>query len=545
MVWHADRASRDYDARGLVELDGTRPAGRGDRRRRARVIDAASLTTRKVNLELRWLLYEQGVRDVTVHNPGALHSLGVGDPDPLPDHLRGQPRLLRVRAHRRPRGPHHRPRRLVGVREHDVRASSSSTATRARSTAAALRGGDVVVKGRVGARTGIDQKGGTIIVVGDAGSMTGFMMQRGRQIICGDVGPGPRRLDVRRDDLRRRARQVARRRLRARASGPTPTPSSSSASSASTGSARRPSCRSSCAARSSTTTTRSSRPSASWCSDGRRERPRPPHVLGRSRIFTPEVINDIHMKAELGRYRMRGFSMFKKIPHWDDLMFLPGTLTRFVIEGYREKCETKTVLGARFAREAARARHPDLHHGHELRRAVARGQDGPGQGRLDGGHRDLLGRGRDDPARARPVDQVVLPGHPEPVRVQPAPPDARRRDRVLHRPGLQGRARRPPDGPEGHRAGGRDALAAGRHRPALAGAPPGLARARRPVAEDPGDPRGDQLRGPDPAQAGRRARVRRRAHGGQVRARTSSTSTAPRAAPAPARTSPPRRPASR
>ena len=55
---------------------------------------------------------------------------------------------------------------------------------------AAVRGGDVVVKGQVGARTGIDQNGGTIIVLGTAGSMTGFMMQRGRQIICGDVGPG-------------------------------------------------------------------------------------------------------------------------------------------------------------------------------------------------------------------------------------------------------------------------------------------------------------------------------------------------------------------
>ena len=72
---------------------------------------------------------------------------------------------------------------------------------------------------------------------------------------------------------------------------------------------------------------------------------------GHSRIFTPEVIDDIHVKAELGRYRMRGFSMFKKIPHWDELMFLPGTLTRFVIEGYREKCVTKTVLGARFAKK--------------------------------------------------------------------------------------------------------------------------------------------------------------------------------------------------
>src|SRR3984885_9375030 len=73
--------------------------------------------------------------------------------------------------------------------------------------------------------------------------------------------------------------------------------------------------------------------------------------LGHSGIFTPEVIDDIHVKAELGRYRMRGFSMFKDIPHWDELMFLPGTLTRFVIEGYREKGLTKTVLGARFAKK--------------------------------------------------------------------------------------------------------------------------------------------------------------------------------------------------
>ena len=73
-------------------------------------------------------------------------------------------------------------------------------------------------------------------------------------------------------------------------------------------------------------------------------------ILGHSQIFTPEVINDIHIKSELGRYRMRGFSLFKKIPHWDDLTFLPGTLTRFVIEGYREKCETRTVIGPRAKR---------------------------------------------------------------------------------------------------------------------------------------------------------------------------------------------------
>lgn len=72
--------------------------------------------------------------------------------------------------------------------------------------------------------------------------------------------------------------------------------------------------------------------------------------IGDSFVFPPRVMDDIHIKSELGRYRMRGFSLFKKIPHWDDLTFLPGTLTRFVIEGYREKCETKTVIGPRAKR---------------------------------------------------------------------------------------------------------------------------------------------------------------------------------------------------
>ncbi|GIT46762.1 MAG: hypothetical protein Ct9H300mP12_13470 [Acidimicrobiales bacterium] len=73
-------------------------------------------------------------------------------------------------------------------------------------------------------------------------------------------------------------------------------------------------------------------------------------MLGKSKIFTPEVINDIHVKGpKLGRSRDARVLAFKKIPHWDELVFLPGTLTRFVIEGYREKCETKTTIGGRFA----------------------------------------------------------------------------------------------------------------------------------------------------------------------------------------------------
>src|SRR6266699_655637 len=66
-----------YDARGLVEPDDTVPHVSELEGERG-VFDAKSLTTRQINLELRWLLYEEGVKDVTVLNPGAKHSLGVG-----------------------------------------------------------------------------------------------------------------------------------------------------------------------------------------------------------------------------------------------------------------------------------------------------------------------------------------------------------------------------------------------------------------------------------------------------------------------------------
>ncbi len=77
---------------------------------------------------------------------------------------------------------------------------------------------------------------------------------------------------------------------------------------------------------------------------------RNPHQMGTNFMFPPSVIDDIHIKAELGRYRMRGMALFKHIPTWDDLVFLPGTLTRFVIEGYREKCLTETVIGPKAKR---------------------------------------------------------------------------------------------------------------------------------------------------------------------------------------------------
>jgi glutamate synthase domain-containing protein 2 len=75
------------------------------------------------------------------------------------------------------------------------------------------------------------------------------------------------------------------------------------------------------------------------------------HRLQQSQIWSPAVIEDIQLKAQLGRYRLQGFSTHRRLPSFDDLTFVPCTLSRVALEGYRERCETKTVLGTRFAKK--------------------------------------------------------------------------------------------------------------------------------------------------------------------------------------------------
>ncbi len=69
---------------------------------------------------------------------------------------------------------------------------------------------------------------------------------------------------------------------------------------------------------------------------------------GKSPRWTPEAIAEAHAVAQLGRYQIRGFSTFNtRFPTLDDLVFVPATMTRLPLEGYRESCDTKTVLGDR------------------------------------------------------------------------------------------------------------------------------------------------------------------------------------------------------
>ena len=68
-----------------------------------------------------------------------------------------------------------------------------------------------------------------------------------------------------------------------------------------------------------------------------------------SGTFTPAVIEDIQIKAELARYRIRGFGSLRPRTWatFDDLTFIPGMLTRFRSKATARRCTTRTVLGTR------------------------------------------------------------------------------------------------------------------------------------------------------------------------------------------------------
>ncbi len=76
-----------------------------------------------------------------------------------------------------------------------------------------------------------------------------------------------------------------------------------------------------------------------------------PRTLRRSASFPPEVLAEIHRAADQGLYEIRGFGAKRSLPTFDDLVFLGASMSRYPLEGYRERCGTDVVLGARFAKK--------------------------------------------------------------------------------------------------------------------------------------------------------------------------------------------------
>ncbi len=153
---------------------------------KAAEFDAADMEISDINIKIRDLMKE-GVGTITVINPRAKHSLGVGILNRLNLNFEGS---LGYFGAGLTDGANIRISGRVGWSCAENMMSGTVVIEKNAGSlfGAAIRGGDLVCKGQAGARVGIDQKGGTIIVGDSVGAFTGFMMQRGRMIILGDAG---------------------------------------------------------------------------------------------------------------------------------------------------------------------------------------------------------------------------------------------------------------------------------------------------------------------------------------------------------------------
>ncbi|MGO9817193.1 MAG: FMN-binding glutamate synthase family protein [Acidocella sp.] len=99
-----------------------------------------------------------------------------------------------------------------------------------------------------------------------------------------------------------------------------------------------------------------------------------------SATFDPYTISEIERAAATGIYDIRGGGTKRKLPHFDDLVFLGASVSRYPLEGYREKCGTDVVLGTRFAKKPIHLKIPVTIAGMSF-------------GALSGNAKEALGRG--------------------------------------------------------------------------------------------------------------------------------------------------------
>jgi glutamate synthase domain-containing protein 2 len=71
--------------------------------------------------------------------------------------------------------------------------------------------------------------------------------------------------------------------------------------------------------------------------------------LKESYLYDRQVIAEIQRAAREGIYDVRGFGTKRRLPHFDDLLLLGASISRYPLEGYRERCGTDVVIGTRYA----------------------------------------------------------------------------------------------------------------------------------------------------------------------------------------------------
>jgi len=243
----------------------------------------------------------------------------------------------------------------VGVAENMMSGAVIVDGSASQAAGATARGGLLVIHGDASARCGISLKGADVVVRGSIGHMGAFMGQKAAWSSA--VTPA-------RPSATRCTKHGCSCAVRSPGSAPTAWRRRCATSTGCSCADCSPPLRSTPTRRDSGGTARRGRSTTSpsttsgstdamattnrsRTADGRGWHP----GLRESATFDRDTIAEIQRAAREGIYDIRGFGAKRRVPHFDDLLFLGASVSRYPLEGYRERCATDVTIGTRFASE--------------------------------------------------------------------------------------------------------------------------------------------------------------------------------------------------
>lgn len=248
--------------------------------------------------------------DVEVINPDARHNIGVGLVNPITVKVRGSAGYF---CGGLSDGAHYEIDSNVGwaVGDNIYQGSVVVGGNAGAIAGVAIRGAEIVIRGNMGSRAGQVMKAGTLCCGGDAAFMSGYMMYGGRIIILGDaaekvgqdmsageifvggeiesLGNDTQIVDMAPGDLESINEFLARYGM---------------------------------SFNGTFTKVVNAGKKLRYANSEPRTRPQPFFVSSNSsNYWNPKVQEDIWIKGEVGRYRIRGYGASKPVPHLNDIAF--------------------------------------------------------------------------------------------------------------------------------------------------------------------------------------------------------------------------------
>ncbi|MEZ5934927.1 MAG: FMN-binding glutamate synthase family protein [Alphaproteobacteria bacterium] len=148
----------------------------------------------------------------------------------------------------------------------------------------------------------------------------------------------------------------------------------------------------------------------------------------KSHTFDDYAIDYIREAARTGLYRIRGFGAKRYIPSFDDLLMKGASMSRYPLEGYREKCTTSVTLGTRYAQKPIELKIPVTIAGMSFGSLSANAKEALGRGASEVGTSTTTGDGGMTPEERGHSTQLVYQYLPS--RYGMNPDDLRKADAI-------------------------------------------------------------------------------------------------------------------